>query len=337
MKRFRYVAISVFVFLIPVILLYCGGNPAEEGRAAFDRGDYMQAINLYTQAKADNPEQTQYDEMIALSWMSRGQQFYSRNKNIKVFAGNFEKGIGFLPEQVSPEFKIKYSELLYNFSKAYLEAKPANEIQAEQYHTKAIENLETACVMNDQNEDAWKLLEKIKEENFQKMFDKGKDYYTQARKSKSPNLWLLSEMFLTIAVDYNPDNAEAPKLLKKVRENTIRFPNTDPTYGDIGYGVAESQFIDNAFIVDIQIYNNLHQQSVQINPAKFFIADKDGNTYKHEASALGKFKDNELKSVELKAIKDVGGWLAFKISKKTKLDYLGYELNEEVTIKKYFP
>lgn len=336
MKRFRIVLILFFVFLIPVILLYCGGNPAEEGKAAFDRGDYMQAINLFTQAKNENPDQPQYDEMIALSWMFRGEQLYSRTKNINTFSGNFEKGLMFIPETVSPEFKTKYSEMLYKIADAYMNSDPANEIQAEEFQSKAVDYLKTACVEDENNQAAWDLLDKIKKENFQSMFDKGKTYFSQAKSTKNSALYLIAELYLAKATDYDPDNQEAAKLLQDTRKKTINMINTDPSYGEIALAIADSKFLEGIFIVDVDVANNLRQPAKLIIE-NFVLADKDGNIYNTDQSVLTEFKDKQIKDAEIPALKTISGWVGFKVNKGISPDYLSYQIADDKIVKKYFP
>ena len=51
---------------------------------------------------------------------------------------------------------------------------------------------------------------------------------------------------------------------------------------------------------------------------------------------MGKFK-NQLPEKPLTDRKTISGIIAFKMTKKADVDYIGYQLNEKNTAKKYFP
>jgi hypothetical protein len=61
--------------------------------------------------------------------MLRGLDFFQKTKNIKAFAGNFEKASDYIPESPSTEFKIIYSAMLFKLGEAYIQRDPQNDIQ----------------------------------------------------------------------------------------------------------------------------------------------------------------------------------------------------------------
>jgi hypothetical protein len=50
-----------------------------------------------------------------------------------------------------------------------------------------------------------------------------------------------------------------------------------------------------------------------------------------------KFKGKSLKNQKLAELKFADGIIVFSISSRVPIDYLGYRLNEDETVKKYFP
>jgi hypothetical protein len=92
-----------------------------------------------------------------------------------------------------------------------------------------------------------------------------------------------------------------------------------------------------SLILDLTI-KNYATSPVNIDIQKFEIADLDGNTYPLDKNMMEtKFKGKSLKNQELAELKFADGIIVFSIPSKVKIDYLGYRLNEDETVKKYFP
>ncbi|HGY55725.1 MAG TPA: hypothetical protein ENK44_08495 [Caldithrix abyssi] len=332
MKTRYFVILSLFFSLI---FWRCGGNPEADGDEAFKQGDYKHAIGFYLQVKKTQPQNSRIDEKIALSYMQYGKKLYDKRRNLKAFVGNFEKGEGFLPEgEHSPEFNKDYSNLLYYLAKAYYETEPANEIQREQYFSKTLDYLDQALLIDMENQAADSLLSSIKQEHFQKMFEKGLGFYKQARKDRNNgDLFLSAEHYLARAVSFNPDHEEAQKYLKKTRKETLSILDYDKPFA---LAVAATTYKGKTFLIDFTGVNNTGADFT-FDPQKLVIIDEGENEYTFDKSLTEKYKNGLTEAVTLKARKRVDGVLVYPLSKKTKLLRLEYEMPDGYVVKKYFP
>ena len=320
-----------FLFLI----MSCGSDPALEGEKAFQDGNYNLAIKHFLEAKKNkSANATQIDEKISLSYMLRGKELYNRTNNIKSFSGNFEKGQEYLPENPSQEFKKGYSEILFDLGNAYINVPPENEIQKEEYLNKSITYLEDALYQDHSNSQADSLIQKIKADNFQKMLNKGNDFYTKARNTRNSDHYLTAEYYFQRAVDFDIYNQEAQKMLSATRNKTLSILNNRE---DFAMAVADMSRQKNHMILDLTI-KNYATEAVTLKIENFIVSDIDGNTYQLDMDMMGsKFKDKHLKDQKLDELKSVDGIIAFSVPSKVKIKYLGYQLSDEEIVKKYFP
>jgi tetratricopeptide (TPR) repeat protein len=227
--------LTIFVLII-FILSQCGSNPAEEGEQAFQKGNYNLAIKHFLEARKQDPSNNILNEKIALAYMYRGEELFSKTKNIKSFSGNFEKSNDFIPENPSVEFKENYSKILYSLAKGYNDSNPQNDIEKEEFLNKSITYLEEATFQDESNSQAAELLEQIKTENFQKMLDKGKDFHNKARKQGKNDLYFTAEYYYKKAAYFDIHNEEAKKLLSKTRGKTLSILNIQE---DLAIAIAD--------------------------------------------------------------------------------------------------
>jgi hypothetical protein len=313
----------------------CGSDPAVEGDKAFENENYNLAINNFLEARKANPAEKQtYEEKIALSYMIKGKVLYERSKNVKSFSGNYEKSLEFIPDNPSDYFKKEYSKILFALGNGYQQARPENEIQKEEYLNKSIQYLEDAMYNDENNTSADSLLEKIKADNFQKMLNKGNDFYTKARKTKNGDHYITAEYYFQRASYFDIHNDEAKKMLSKTRQQTLSVLNNRE---DFAMAVADMNRQSKSLILDLTI-KNYATSPVSIDIENFEIVDLDGKTYSLDTAMMdSKFKGKSLKNQKLAELKFADGIIVFAISSKVKIDYLGYRLDEEETVKKYFP
>lgn len=325
--------LTIFVLII-FILSQCGINPAEEGEQAFQKGNYNLAIKHFLEARKQDPSNNIINEKIALAYMYRGEELFSKTKNIKSFSGNFEKSNDFIPENPSVEFKENYSKILYSLAKGYNDSNPQNDIEKEEFLNKSITYLEEATFQDELNSQAAELLEQIKSENFQKMLDKGKDFHNKARKQGKNDLYFTAEYYFKKAAYFDIHNEEAKKLLSKTREKTLSILNIQE---DLAIAIADYAWESNAMILDL-VLHNYGMNPIDIDITKFELVDLEGNSYSLNKSIMKKkFANKSLKSNKLAEMKSIEGYIVFSVSNKTKIEYLGYTLNAEKTVKKYFP
>ena len=106
---------------------------------------------------------------------------------------------------------------------------------------------------------------------------------------------------------------------------------------DFAIAIADMNRQSKSLILDLTI-KNYATSAVSIDIKNFEIVDLDGKSYPLDKNMMDtKFKGKALKNQKLAELKFADGILVFSISSKVKIDYLGYNLNEDETVKKYFP
>lgn len=335
MKFLARIVLFIGVGLLSFMYLHCGGNPSEEADNAYQSGNFKMAIQLYGEAAKADPENQTYKERIAISYMQRGKEFFDKTKNIKSFTGNFEKATEFIPENPSPEFKKSYSEMLYILADSYMSSTPENDIQREDFLNSAITNLEEALFMDEANKAAEDLLAKIKADNFQKMLDKGKDFYDKATKQKNYDLYFSAEYYFKKASDFDIYNDEVKKLLSQTRKQTLSVLNYRH---DLAIAIIESKRQGDSFILDLRVKNFL-PEPVEINVDNFKIYDMEGNSYPLDKAMMeGKLSKASIKNTTLDTQKSfVDGIVVLAMPASVKPEYLSYNDGKKPETRKYFP
>jgi hypothetical protein len=215
-----------------------------------------------------------------------------------------------------------------------MNARPENEIQKEEYLNKTLNYLEDALVNDENNSNASELLDKIKSDNFQKMLNKGKDFYSKAGRTKNNDYYINAEYYFQRAAYFDIHNKDAEKMLSKTRKKTLSILNNRD---DLAMAVADMSRQSQNLILDLTI-KNYATSPITLDVKNFEIVDVNGNSYKiNEQMMNEKFKDKKLKNQKLAELKLAEGYIVFSIPKKAKIDYMGYQLSEEETAKKYFP
>ena len=327
---------SVFIlFFVSLIAIQCGSDPAAEGEKAFEAANYNLAIKHFLEARKQNPaEKQQYEEKIALAYMLRGKNLYNTNKNVKSFSGNFEKALDYLPSESSESFQKEYSQVLFELAVAYMVTRPENEIQKEENLNKTLGYLEDALVNDGSNSKADSLLEKIKADNFQKMLNKGKDFYSKAGKKGNSDYYITAEYYFQRAAYFDLHDTQAKNMLAKTRAKTLSILDNRE---DFAMAVADMSKQGGNLILDLTI-KNYATTPVSLDLKSFELTDVDGNTYPLNQKMMDEtFKAKRLQNQKLGDLKFVDGIIVFSVPAKTNIEYLGYRLNEDETVKKYFP
>jgi hypothetical protein len=335
MKTQKIILSFVILCGLAFMTTHCGSDPAVEGEKAFESANYNLAVKHFLEARKKNPAEKQtYEEKIALSYMLRGKSLYEKNRNIKSFSGNFEKSSEYIPENPSDYFKKEYSKVLFALGNGYQQTRPENEIQKEDYLNKSIQYLEDALYNDENNSSADSLLAKIKVDNFQKMLNKGNDFYTKAGKTKNGDHYITAEYYFQRAAYFDIYNEESKKMLSKTRKKTLSVLNNRE---DFAMAVADMSRQSKSLILDLTI-KNYATSPVSIDINNFELVDFNGNTYPLDKKMMdSKFKGKGMKNQKLPELKFADGLIVFSIPSKVAIEYLGYRLNEDETVKKYFP
>ena len=330
MKKFYLIS----VFLISALLFNCGGNPEEDGDKSYAEGKFNQALSYYLQVKKSEPKNPKINEKIALSYMQKGLTLYNKTHNVESFAGNFEKGENFIPDsETSPQFDDGYSEMLHQLAKAYRQAKHSNEIQKEQYFTKTLDLLDLSLAYSPDNKEAENTLAEIKAENFEQTYQKGMRFLKQAKKEKNADLYLTAEHYLERSVFFDPENQEAQKNLKLVRNKTLTVLDMD---SDFPMAVADKQYSGGFLLIAFTALNNSGEQ-MEFDPQKISLLDVNDQVIPLDLTQTEKFDDGLAKKMTLPARKQIDGTLAFRVKKSLKIAAIHYELSVEKQVIKSFP
>ncbi|MBN2424381.1 MAG: hypothetical protein JXR46_09275 [Calditrichaceae bacterium] len=323
------------IIFLSFLLIQCGGNPEAEGDDFYAQGKYKQALSKYLEVKKNQPQNSIIDEKIALAYMQYGNEMFEKRSSLTSFVGNFEKAQEYIhPDEAGPDFKKEYSKTLYKLAVAYNTTKPDNEIQKEQYFSSTLENLEKALEYDPQNTEAEALLSEIKSANFQKMYDKGMEFYKQAKKEKTNgDLYLSAEFYLKRAVSFDPLNEEAKKQLSLIRKETLSIANP---HSDFPYVVAAMQYRGPHLFIAFTGFNNIGED-MTFDPAKLILIDEEGNEYDYDKEQTAELKGGLTTAKVLKARERLDCDLAYKIAKSVKLSRLSYEMDNGAFIDKYFP
>ncbi|WP_456442674.1 DUF4352 domain-containing protein [Caldithrix abyssi] len=325
------------IIALSLIVSRCGKNPEAEGDNAYAQGKYNQALTYYLKVKKEQPDNAKINEKLALTYMQRGLALYKLRKNLDAFQLNYEKSQEFLPsDTLSEHFKKEYSKLLYELALAYHNASPKNDIQKEKYFTLTLDYLQKALEYDSTNTQADAKLSEIRTVNFQKYFDKGKNFYLQARKDRrNANLYLNAEVYLLQAVRLNPNSEEAKNLLKKVRQKTITILDISNDL-PLALAIGGQKYMDGNLALSITVFNNT-VDTYSISPDRFTLFDKQGNAYQFAAEKTAKFSKGLTEPTTIDPKKEIAFVLVFPVSKKTALDRLIYETEDGIVVYKYFP
>ncbi len=319
------------------ILIRCGSNIEADGDNAYAKGNYNQALTYYLKVKKTQPQNARIDEKIALTYMQRGYKFYKLRNNLDAFQLNYEKSLEFIPgDSLSANFRKEYSKLLYRLAMAYHGAKPLNEIQKEKYFNLTFDFLEKALQYDSTKTEADAKLSEIRAANFQKYFERGKDFYKRALKDpRNTNLFLSAEAYLLQAVRLDPLNREALKLLKKVRQKTIsilEIRNDLP----LALAVGGRKYKSGNLVLSITIFNNTIDPFT-VDPNRFHLVDKQGNRYGVNLDLTAEYSKG-LTEPQTIGVKSDHDWvLVFTIPNTIPVEKLAYETENGVVISKYFP
>jgi len=332
----KYLQSSILFFFLAILIFvsfFCGSSAFEDGKAAFDKGDYNMALKYFIEAKKEQADNQEISEKIAICYMMKGKELFEKTNNVKTFQGNFTKGEEFIPDVPSVEFEKTYSDLLLVLGQAYNNAKPENDIQREDYLIKSISVLEGALVYNHENKNAEDLLSSIKSENFLSMLEKGKSLFTQAKKQRNNDLYFAAEYYFNKANNFDPENKDAKKCLSETREKTL---NVADVKQDLALAIVDRNFSKGSYLIDVEIVNNT-TESTTVKPDNFNLVDKNGNSYHLDRDLMAQLKDKSLTEKNVSDRKSTGGILAFKMKTEQAIDFLEYKLSDQKSVKKYFP
>jgi tetratricopeptide (TPR) repeat protein len=166
--------------------------------------------------------------------------------------------------------KQTLSDVYYDLAIAYNEAVPENNYQKKKYFEETISNLETAIGYNPENADAQRALEQFKTDHFRELLDKGIANYNKGK--QDPINYLTADYYLTNARKLDPENADAKKYLRLVRQKNLNI--LDPGQ-DVPLAVTDQKRDENIQAYHI-ILHNQSGESIPVSPENFYLITNSG-------------------------------------------------------------
>jgi hypothetical protein len=328
--------IPLYILLLVVFFsLQCGTDYIEEGKNAFNNGDYTQAIKSLSLAQKEDSTNRSYDEIICLAYLYRGDELFKKTRNVDAFQGNFDQAQKYIPENPTLDFKRKYSEMQIALANAYLTARAKNEEEKEFFFEEAVDNVRMVMEMDSSNTAAESLMVKLKEDHFQNLIDKGESFYKKAH--RNPDLYYTAEYYFKEALKFEVDNKEILNYLHKIKQKTLPVLN----YREgVSMAVASYQPERKAMIVKMSI-KNYQSTPLKLNLDNFKLVDAAGNEYgvnRDEMKKYELFGESCIKDILLNAKNPSStGIVAFNAPADIKIASIKYRINSKRSVKKVFP
>lgn len=327
----------ISLLIITVFISHCGTDYAEEGKLAFNNGDYSQAIKHFTKAQEEDSTNRSYDRWICLAYLYRGDELFRRTKNIEAFSGNLENAKKYIPNPADSEFNTIYNNMLISLAKAYLITKPANEEEKDYNFDKAVSTVKQVLALDSTNTAAESLMVQLKEDHFQSLIEKGESYYKKAGRSGNADLYFTAEDYLKEALEFEAENKKISNLLYKIIQKTLPVLN----YRE-GVSMAVAGFTSErkAVVVNLSI-KNYTANPLNLKLDNFILVDTKGNQYlvtedemkKHELFGESIIKNGVLNTQSPSAT----GLIAFDAPPDIKIAYIQYQISATKYVRKRFP
>lgn len=314
MKSFSIILLSFLVFWIAG----CSKAPEERGDEALANGRYAEAVKAYLEAMQTAPDSDALKEKIATAYFRQGEKIYSLRKVIPAFEMRVEKGTEYLPINLSDEMRHTVAEVNLKMAKAYLDARPENQIQKKEFFDKILYYLEETLAYDPANDRAGQMLSEFQKEHFQEMLTKGKSAYDKGK--RDPVSYITADYYLTNAIKFDPESKEAAKYLKLARQKALNV--LDPTQS-LPLAVTD-QVKKEGFLALMVVVQNPDMPDQNISAGDFVLLTKDGQETAGVSSEL--FAES-ISEVTLKQGGEISGVVAFPLKKNA--DYQRLELRGE--------
>jgi hypothetical protein len=333
MKHFKY-----YIFLMGCLLvIQCGVDVVEEGKKAYADGDYSQAIKRLTEAREKDSTNTMVNEMIFLSYLYRGEELFKRTNNVDAFVGNIELASKYLPKEPTAQFNKMYSKKLLSLANAYLSARATNEEEKNHFFDKAVNIAKQSIYIDSTNTAADSLLDKMKNDHFQNLIDKGKNFYDKARRTGNADLYFTAVYYLKEAMQFEADNTQIFNLMQKIRRKTLPVLNYRE---DVSLAVAGIKRERKAVLMTLSI-KNYTSQPISLLLNNFKLVDKDGSGFGINEDEIKKrelFGETGIKNSVLNIDNpSTQGIIAFDAPKDIQIAYIHYQIDKKRFARKYFP
>jgi len=317
-----------FILMLLLLILGCSKDPIQKGDQEFQKGNYANAIRLYQEALKQAPDDASLKEKIAISYFRAGKKIYELRKVIPAFESRLTKGLNYVPETPSANLKQEISKAYFQIAEAYRNAQPENPYQKQQFFQKTLNYLEKALEYDPQNQTAQQMYDKIISDNFQQMLNRGIQYYKNGK--SNPDNFLLAEYYLSRALKFKPDNAEAKKYLKLTREQTLSIIDYDQS---VPFAITDKLSKKGLLAYYIIVHNNT-KNPISVEALNFYLISEDNSEIPgHSSSEFAK----PFQKVQLAPDKEGEGVVAFKLPAGAKPVQVLLKLEGEVVGSKHLP
>jgi hypothetical protein len=318
-----------------ILFIGCGKDLVEQGEKAFNEKDYSVAIDYWSEARIERPSGSDLDRKIALAYLLRGQDLYERLRNVKAFNGNLVKAVEYMPNTPSGELKAVYLSTLCAVAEAYMNARAANDNEKSKFQKQATRYLKDVQKLDSTFTKADSLLQKMKDDHYQKLLNKGKEYFARGRKTRNVDYFFTAEYYLEEAQQFDENNREIYTLLSKIKAKTLPVLN----YRDeVAMAITAVKRQDEELILSVTV-KNYTPKAVNLDLDNFRLVDKSGNSYNHDSQMMDVYyADMSLKNAKLNQKNPLAeGVLVFPVTGETKLYALEYKIAGKKVSRKYFP
>ena len=327
----------LLIILAGLFMAGCGTDLAEEGKKAFSSGDYTAAITFLEKLKAEDSTRTDVDQMIFTSYMRRGEDLFGRTKNVTPYRGNYDQAVKYLPGNPDPGFKLEYSKMLLSLGMAYTQTRTSSADEKDAFFNEAVVLVRLAIKADSNNTDALEMLDKLKEENFQSLVDKGDGLIKKASRTRNPDLYYLAEYYLKEAMAFEPDNQKIQAMLLKIRQKTLPVLNYRE---DVSMAIANIKRERKAILMNISI-KNYTANNIKLLLSNFSLVDKTGSIYPVNLDELKKkalFGETCIADTVLGGNNpSTTGTIAFDSPQDAVLDFVEYKISNTKFARKYIP
>ncbi len=313
---------------VGLFLIHCGSDPVQKGDAAFQQGNYGEAVLYYEEALKDQPENTALKRKLAIANFKLGEQLFKARRVIRAFEGRLKEGLKYAPQPMDDAFKRELSHTYLALALAYKKLPPKNPIQRETFFQKTLYYLEQARKVDTTNTEAEQAYQKFVQENFDTMLQKGLAAFQKGK--ADPGKYFVAEYYLEKALQFKPDHRQARKYLTLARKNGLDVLDMNKRYP---IAITSQKQVKDVYAIFVVVRNNT-TQPITVAPENFILLLDDESDY--TGTTRPEFKPPFNKRT-LQSAEEAEGVVVFTISGKVRPRRLELWLNDELASAKNFP
>lgn len=253
-----------------LLFLSCSTDPIQKGDSEFANGNYAAALKSYLEAYQKNPDAAELKEKIAVTMFRDGLEIYQKRRVVSAFEARVKRGLQYVGQDTSESLKSEISNIYYQLAMAYKARKAENPRQKQENFDKTLEYLSRAVSVNPDNNDAQTAYEQLMTQNFASMLNRGIEYYKQGE--QNPDNYLNAEYYLSKALQFKPEDAQAKKYLRLTRQAALGVMDMDREFP---IAITDEMRKGNVKAMYLVIRNN-SADAVDVSAQNFYLILSDG-------------------------------------------------------------